>query len=84
MHDGVAIGADRPEVLDGIDAVSLANLRQRREVMHMNESGHRLAISLLEAQIADCTARPVMGDAALARSAVPFVAIDDHGLRATF
>lgn len=78
MQHRVAVGAHGPEVLDRVDSVAAAELREWHQVVDVDESAAEFAVDLLEVETADLACWPVVSDALVARPTIALVAIDEH------
>jgi len=55
MQHGVAIGADRLQVVDWVDLVLFADVGELNLVMNMDEANANRPVALLEVQITNAT-----------------------------
>src|SRR5262249_18491077 len=76
VNDRVAVGADRPQVRLRIDLILLADLRQRLDVVDVDEPLGERTIHGTEVEPADDARWPIVGDAAGPSKRVAFVGVD--------
>lgn len=74
----MAVRTHRPEVAYGIDDVTLANPRERDEMMNMDEPKAKLSVHSREIESAGHAASAMMRDACLPCSRIPLVRVDDN------
>jgi len=84
VNDRVAGWADRNEVVNRIDLITVADGSKRHDVMNMDEAVSDLAVSLSEVYAADLAPMAMMGDASSARQWVAFVGIHNDSPLGTF
>src|SRR4051812_46325238 len=77
VNDGVAVRANRPQVGYRIHFVFRADLRQRLEVVNVDEPLGEGTIDGTEVKAAHHTGRPIMGYAASASDGITLVGVDD-------
>lgn len=53
MHEVVTIGAQRPEISHWVDEVVLCPRRQRKEMVHVDDTGEFFAVGFGEVEAAD-------------------------------
>lgn len=84
MNDGVAVWTHWPQMLDWINDIGFADLRQRDEVVDVDKSGTDWAVQLLEIERADRTGGSEMSNARHTGRGVSFVRIDNYRVRSAF
>jgi hypothetical protein len=77
MYYCMAVGAYWPQVGNGIHIVIFADLRQRLEVVNVDESICELAIPCAEVEAAHRTGRSIVSDTASASDCVTLIGVDD-------
>lgn len=75
MQDRVTVRTDWPQVFDRINDIRAVDLRQRAEVMDVDETFGHVPVHVTEAEPADATSRAVCVDALTARVRVALVSI---------
>ena len=84
MDDGMAIWTHRTQILNWINHVIFAYLRERFQVMNMYDASTDFSILLGEAETADQATRPVMCNASPSCLWIALVEINCYPLRCTF
>lgn len=77
MQHRVTIRANRPQVIHRIDLIRLANLRQRLDMVHVDEPPSDLPVDFLEVEAADLALGPPVVDTRPARRQIPLESVDE-------
>src|SRR5436190_1880887 len=84
MDYRMAVRTDGPQIPDRVHLILATNLRERLQVVNMDESGPDFTVLSLEIEAAHGAARPIMGKAFISRSLVPLVGVNDNSPLRTF
>ena len=84
MSDSVAVWAERAQVLDWINLVTLTYRGERYQMVNMNVVLPYGSVTVFKTEIADEARAPIMIDAGLMGGTVPFVPVHEYLVSGSF
>ena len=84
MCDSVAVGAERAQILDWINLVTLTYRGQRYQMVNVNIVLPYCSVKVSKTEIADDARAPKVIDAGLAGGPVPFVPVHEYLVSGSF
>ena len=78
MNHGVAIRADRPKILNRVEAIPLADCRNWNYVMNVNVAHRNASVCGFEIESTYHARLPIMRDAFLPTAAVSLIFVDQN------
>ena len=75
MQDRVAVWTYGPQIRNGINRVLGTHIRERAQVMHVDDAVHFRPVDLAEIEPADTATRPVTPNAGPPRGWVPLIGV---------
>ena len=84
MDDGMTVGANGAQVIDGIDPVRFPNVGEWLQMVNVDQASPHLSIRLEEVKSTDHTACPIIVNARLPRFWIALIGIDGDSALAPF